>query len=140
MPEFLSALEGVILQRRDVHPNETFLKWKDDEIAWGDCVDHIYAVAAGLWDVGIRTGDRAALMMSNCPQFLYAYYAMVFMGVGAVPLNVSQRGEALAYILNDSGASAIFIDDALVEHFLAIKDRVPTVSYTHLTLPTILRV
>ena len=127
MPEFLSALEGVILQRRDEHPNETFLKWKDDEIPWGEFVDHIYAVAAGFWDAGIRTGDRAAIMMGNCPEFLYAYYALVFMGVGAVPLNIAQRGEALAYILNDSGASAIAIDDALVEYFLAIRDRVPDV-------------
>jgi crotonobetaine/carnitine-CoA ligase len=120
-------MEGVMLQRRDAHPNETFLKWKDDEISWGDFVDHIYAVAAGIWEAGIRTGDRAAMMMGNCPEFLYAYYAMVFMGVGAVPLNVAQRGEALAYILNDSGVSTIVIDDVLVEHFLAIKDRVPNV-------------
>src|SRR5256886_10796594 len=120
-------MEGVMLQRRDAHPNETFLKWKDDEIAWGDFVDHIYAVAAGFWESGIRTGDRVALMMGNCPEFLYAYYALVFMGVGAVPLNIAQRGEALAYILNDSGASAIVIDDVLVEHFVAIKDHVPNV-------------
>ena len=127
MPEFWSALEDVILQRRDEHPNETFLKWKDDEIPWGDFVDHIYAVAAGFWESGIRTGDRVAIMMGNCPEFLYAYYALVFMGVGAVPLNIAQRGEALAYILNDSGASAIIIADVLVEHFVAIKDHVPHV-------------
>jgi crotonobetaine/carnitine-CoA ligase len=44
-----------------------------------------------------------------------------------VPINVAQRGDTLAYILNDSGASAIVIDDVLVEHFLAIRDRVPHV-------------
>ena len=122
MAEYLSGLESVILQRRDAHPNETFLKWKDEEIAWRDFVDHIYAMAAGFWDAGLRTGDRAAIMMGNCPEFLYTYYAMVFMGVGAVPLNVAQRGEALAYILSDSGASAIVIDEGLVEYFAAIKD------------------
>src|SRR5437667_10315732 len=56
LPEFLSALEGLMLQRRDAHPKETFLKWKDDEIAWGEFIDSIYAVAAGFWDAGIRTG------------------------------------------------------------------------------------
>ncbi len=127
MPEFLSGIEGIMLQRRDAHPSETFLKWKNDKIAWGEFVDHIYAAAAGMWDAGIRTGDRAAIMMGNCPEFLYAYYALVFMGVGAVPLNVAQRGEALAYILNDSGASAIVLDDVFVEYFIAIKDRVPDV-------------
>ena len=126
LTEFLSALEGVILQRRDAHPNETFLKWKDDEISWRDFVDHIYAMAAGFWDAGIRTGDRVAIMMGNCPEFMYTYYAMVFMGVGAVPVNVAQRGEALAYILNDSGASVIVIDEGLVEHFASIRDRVPS--------------
>ncbi len=125
--EYLSALESVILQRRDAHPNETFLKWKDEEIAWGDFVDHLYAMVAGFWDAGIRAGERVAIMMGNCPEFLYTYYAMVFMGVGAVPLNTAQRGEALAYILNDSGASAIVIDEGLLEYFTSIRDRVPTV-------------
>jgi carnitine-CoA ligase len=127
LPEFLSALEGVILQRRDAHPAVTFLKWRDEEVAWGDFVDHIYAVAAGFWDAGIRTGDKAAIMMGNCPEFLYAYYALVFMGVGAVPVNVAQRGEALAYILNDSGASAIVVDEGLAEHVAAVRERVPAV-------------
>src|SRR5437660_12772966 len=113
-----------MLERRDAHPHETFLKWKDNEISWQDFLDHIYAVAAGFWDAGIRTGDRVAMMMGNCPEFLYTYYAMVFMGVGAVPLNVAQRGEALAYILNDSGASAITIDDVAVEYFSEMLTRV----------------
>jgi len=125
--EFLSGLESVILQRRYSHPNETFLKWKDQEIAWGDFVDHIYAMAAGFWDAGIRTGERVALMMGNCPEFLYTYYAIVFMGVGAVPLNIAQRGDALAYILNDSGASAIVIDEGLLAYFNNIRERVPNV-------------
>lgn len=127
MPEYLSGFESIILQRRDAHPVEAFLKWKNDEIAWRDCVDHIYAVAAGMWDAGIRTGDRVAIMMGNCPEYLYAYFAMVFMGVGAVPINVAQRGDTLTYILNDSGVSAILIDDIFVEHFLAIRGRVPNV-------------
>ena len=127
MAEYLSALEGVMLQRRDAHPDETFLKWKDDEISWRNFVDHIYAMAAGFWDAGMRPGDRAAIMMGNCPEFLYTFYAMVFIGVGAVPINVAQRGEALAYILNDSGASVIVIDEGLVEHFVSTRDRVPGV-------------
>src|SRR5258708_5639699 len=125
--EFLSGLEGLMLQRCHAHPNETFLKWKDQEIAWGDFVDHIYAMAAGFWDAGIRTGERGALMMDNCPEFLYTYYAIVFMGVGAVPLNRAQRGDALAYILNDSGASAIVIDEGLLTYFNNIRERVPNV-------------
>jgi crotonobetaine/carnitine-CoA ligase len=127
MAQFLSALERVVLQRRDAHPDETFLKWKDDEIPWREFVDHIYAMAGGFWDAGIRTGDRVALMMGNCPEFLYTYFALNFMGVGVVPINVAQRGEALAYILNDSGASTIVIDEWLLEHFLAVRDHVPGV-------------
>src|SRR5258708_21912667 len=84
-------------------------------------------MAAGFWDAGIRTGERVALMMGNCPEFLYTYYALVFMGVGAVPLNIAQRGDALAYILNDSGASAIVIDEGLLTYFNNIRERVPKV-------------
>jgi len=125
--EYLSPLESIILQRRDAHPNEVFLKWKDEEISWRDFVDQIYAMAGGFWDVGVRTGDRVALMMGNCPEFLYTYYALTFMGVGAVPVNTAQRGETLAYILKDSGASVIVIDEGLLEYSLAVKDQVPGV-------------
>src|SRR5260370_16729584 len=84
-------------------------------------------MAAGFWDAGICTGERVALMMGNCPEFLYTYYAIVFMGVGAVPLNIAQRGDALAYILSDSGASAIVIDEGLLTYFNNIRERVPNV-------------
>src|SRR3989442_445164 len=84
-------------------------------------------MAAGFWEAGIRTGERVALRIGNCPEFLYTYYAIVFMGVGAVPLNVAQRGDALAYILKDSGASAIVIDEGLLAYFNNIRERVPNV-------------
>src|SRR5260370_1048038 len=84
-------------------------------------------MAAGFWDAGICTGERVALMMGNCPEFLYTYYAIVFMGVGAVPLNIAQRCDALAYILSDSGASAIVIDEGLLTYFNNIRGRVPKV-------------
>src|SRR5260370_12635511 len=84
-------------------------------------------MAAGFWDAGIRTGERVALMMGNCPEFLYTYYAIVFMGVGAVPLNIAQRGDALAYILYDSNASAIVIDEGLLAYFKNIREHVSTV-------------
>ena len=126
----VSALEELVVQRRTQHPQETFLKWRDQTISWEAFLDHIYAMAAGFWEAGIRIGDRAAIMMGNHPEFLYTYYALNFLGVGVVPINTAQRGETLAYILQDSGASSIVVDEDLLPHIEAVQERAPRLRLT----------
>jgi crotonobetaine/carnitine-CoA ligase len=67
-------------------------------------------VAAGLFALGIREGDRVALILPNRNEFLELYFALAKLGAIQVPLNYWLKGEFLRYQLNDSGARVLIAD------------------------------
>jgi malonyl-CoA/methylmalonyl-CoA synthetase len=60
-------------------------------------------LAAGLHARGLRRGDRVAFFVSNRPEFVTAYLAVVRLGAVMVPLNLAYRRREIAHILGDAG-------------------------------------
>ncbi len=60
--------------------------------------------AAGLAARGIAPGDRVALFMKNCPDYLVALFGTWIAGAAAVPVNAKLHPKEAAFILEDSGA------------------------------------
>ena len=63
--------------------------------------------ASVLRDLGVRRGDRAALLLMNCPEFLETFFALAKLGAVAVPLNWRLVPAELSFILKDSGARVL---------------------------------
>jgi long-chain acyl-CoA synthetase len=59
---------------------------------------------------GVRPGDRVALLLGNCPEFLIFLLACIRLGAIAVPLGTRQREPELRYLLRDCGASALVVE------------------------------
>jgi acyl-CoA synthetase (AMP-forming)/AMP-acid ligase II len=69
------------------------------------------AQAAGLRELGVRRGDRVALVMDNSVAFLEMLFAAAKLGAITVPVNFRLSAEEIAYILEDSRA-AVLVHDA----------------------------
>jgi len=67
---------------------------------------------------GVQRGDRVALYMQNCPQFMVAYYAILRADAVVVPINPMNVTAELAYMLQDSGARVLF---AAQERFAQVE-------------------
>ena len=65
--------------------------------------------AAGLRRSGVRPGDRVAIMLPNCPQFLIAFYATLRIGAVVVPCNPLYTPREIAHQLTDAGAETIVV-------------------------------
>ena len=65
--------------------------------------------AAGLQRLGVRKGDRVALVLPNCPQFVYSFYGALRAGAVAVPTNPLYTVPELRRQLADSGASVVIV-------------------------------
>lgn len=63
--------------------------------------------------VGLATGDRVALFMSNCPAYLEVLYGIWWAGLVAVPVNAKLHPRELTFILGNAGAACLFVDSAL---------------------------
>jgi long-chain acyl-CoA synthetase len=82
-------------------PAETFL-------------ERVRRVALGLAQLGIRAGDRVALLSENRPEWSIVDLAILSLGAVNVPIYTTQAVDQVRYILEDSGARLIFVSGSKV--------------------------
>jgi long-chain acyl-CoA synthetase len=96
-------------------------------ISHATMLNRIRNVSYGLRDIGIRRGDRVAILSENRPEWAIADFACLTSGVTDVPLYPSLPAEQLTYMLRDSGSLAIFVStEAQAAKIAAIRGEVPT--------------
>ncbi len=107
------------------YPDMIALVFMGNEVTYKEMQDNINRVAAALLDLGIKKGDRIALMLPNCPQYVYAYYACMKIGATVVQMNPLYTPREAEHILTDSGARIYLGADAVFNSFHQVRDKVP---------------
>jgi long-chain acyl-CoA synthetase len=79
----------------------------DAKMDYQTLLDLTRRFAAVLQRLGVNKGDRVALYLPNCPQFIIAYYAALMIGGIVVPCNPPYVARELKQQLSDSGAKVI---------------------------------
>ncbi|MGN6843600.1 AMP-binding protein, partial [Neisseria sp. P0021.S006] len=92
-----------------------------EKISYSSLKREVETVAAYLQHEGVQYGDKVALVVSNSPEFITAYFAITSIGAVAVPLNVFLKSEEFSYILNDCGARFMFASASLAKELKNIK-------------------
>ncbi len=100
-------LEQRALSRRE-HP---FIVWAPfdgpaQSIGYGEFHHRVERIAGGLWQRGVRRGERVLIHLDNCPEALLAWYACARLGAVAVTTNARAAGDELAYYAEHSEAVA----------------------------------
>lgn len=75
-------------------------------------------IALGLYSLGLRKGDRAAILAANSPEWTLADAGCQFSGVIDVPVYTTLAPETVKYIIDDSAARVIFLQDIDAYHRL----------------------
>lgn len=110
-----SSLPGLCLTAALKHGKQDALNHKigDDwvNISAETFVERVRNVALGLADLGIKPGDRIALLSENRPEWSIADLAILSLGAINVPVYTTQAVDQIRYILSDSGTRAIFVSN-----------------------------
>jgi long-chain acyl-CoA synthetase len=77
-------------------------------------------MAASLVASGVSKGDRVALMLPNCPQYVISFLATVRLGAVVTQINPMYVEREIQYILNDSGAETIVVYADVYERVRAV--------------------
>ncbi|NNE72555.1 MAG: long-chain-fatty-acid--CoA ligase [Acidimicrobiales bacterium] len=90
---------------------------------FADHGDRLFRLCSAMRnELGIKPGDRFAVMAANSHQFLELWHA-AFLGVGVMnPLNLRLAGKELDYIVRDSGAEVVFVDFLFAGLFAAAME------------------
>ena len=86
--------------RRD--PQKTAIVAGGRRISYGELLDDVNRLAGAMNQLELKKGDRVALLMLNCPEFITSFYASMKLGLITVSLNVMFKKEEADYVLQDS--------------------------------------
>lgn len=101
-------------------------------VTYAQLATRIRHVAAGLMKAGVTAGDRIGLLMENRPEWAVVDYAILSIGAVTVPLYCSYRPQDMSYVLNDSGAVAIFTSGGkLLRDLLIAVENCPHIEYIY---------
>src|SRR5580765_967380 len=82
---------------------------------YGALAERAAQLAGGLHGLGLKPGDRVAIIAKNCVEYLETIYGIWHGGYAAVPANAKLHGRELGYILEHSGARVCFATPGLDE-------------------------
>jgi long-chain acyl-CoA synthetase len=110
-------------------PDKTALIFGAEQLTYAELDARVDRGAAVLQELGVRPGDRIALMVANSTRFVEAFYAAMRAGAVVVPLNVTYTAEEIRHILSDAGAVLAVVDEPFYRTLAAVRDRVDTLEH-----------
>jgi len=130
----------VLVQRARNHPDKPMFyqpvnrHWQ--VTSWQEVETQARQVAAGLLSLGLQPGDRVAIYGKNSVEWYISDWAIMMAGLISVPIYATANAQTIGYILEHSGAKAIFVGklDDLVAAAALIDGRIPRIAYPYKTL------
>lgn len=97
--------------RSEEQPDAPAIVFESEAIFYRTLREQVSRVANVLCDVGVRKGDRIALLLPNIPEFAYCYLGVVKIGAIVVSIHSGATQAEMETILRDSGASVLIAED-----------------------------
>lgn len=94
-------------------PQRVAIEFYGHTITYAELNDLSDRLASLLEERGIRSGERVAVMLPNCPQFNVAFHGTLKRGAVLVPLSPLARGGELQHLLDEADPAALIVLDAL---------------------------
>ena len=97
--------------------DRTAISFLGRKVAYAGLERHIEQYARFLAHRGLTAGERVAVALPNCPEFVYSYLGIVRAGGVSLPLNLLQTPQEILFILKDSGARRLITNQAIARQF-----------------------
>ncbi len=97
------------------------------QITWREFDNKANQFANLLLQRGIKKGDKVAILLLNCLEWLPIYFGVLKTGALAVPLNFRYTAEEIRYCLNLSEADALVFGPEFIDRLETILDQIPRV-------------
>ncbi len=121
---------GELLRRGSkLYPDRLALRYQGRDLSYGELNQRVTRLANGMLRLGLRKGDRIAILAQNCHQYVEVYLASATIGAVTVPLNARLKGGELKYIINNSEAKLLLISSDFLEMIAAIRAELPLVEH-----------
>lgn len=94
---------------------KTAVFWGDDEINYEQLLTQAIWMSDRLKSAGLKPGDRVAIWLKNCPQFIPALFGVLQAGAVVAPINNFLKADEVGYILSDADINVVITDTTMAE-------------------------
>ena len=110
-------------------PDQEIIVFEGTRLTYGDALDRVRRLASSLRDLGIKPGDRVAVLQTNCNQFIETYYATATLGATFVPLNYRAKLPEVEYMVTAANVKALFVGDRYIDMVKQLQPQFTSVEH-----------
>jgi long-chain acyl-CoA synthetase len=100
--------------------------WGEEVITYNQIATQSRSLAHSLsGEHAVRPGDRVAIWLKNCPEFISVLFGIIESGAVVVPINNFLKPDEVTYILKDCGARILISDAATREGTTKLREQIP---------------
>ncbi len=111
------------------HANKEAVVCGDVRLTYRELGERVMRWAGLMRRLGIKRGDRVAILSQNCHRVIEAFFGAPLVGAVLMPLNFRLVPEDFEYILNHGGARVVIIEEGLTEQIEPIRERLETIEH-----------
>jgi crotonobetaine/carnitine-CoA ligase len=115
------TLGNLLRKKATTHRGETFVKFREGALTFGEVEQMAGRLAHGLADHGVAQHEHVAVMLPNCEDFIAVIFALARLGAVAVPINIEYKGNLLRHVLATSDTTTLVVDEPYVERVAAVE-------------------
>ncbi len=107
--------------------SKTALVDENNSVSYQELKQRSNKVANALIGKGLKKGDRCAILLLNCCEYVEIYFGLAKAGIIAVPINFRFTPTEILYVLNNSEPNALILGKEFNEYIPILQENVPSV-------------
>ncbi|MDP4177200.1 MAG: long-chain fatty acid--CoA ligase [Bacillota bacterium] len=120
------SVSNILRRNAKLYPEKVAIYFENKEITYKRLDNEVDNIAHGLIDMGVKLGDRIAVILGNSPDFIRSYFAITRVGATVIPLNPLYKAGEIKYILNDAKVSIVITSCSFLSVIKGMWDNVPS--------------
>ena len=113
-PPEVKPLYSVLVDSAKKYPNNVAIHYQGRDFTYAEVDDISSRFASAVLSLGMKRGDRVAILLGNVPQYVFTFFGTLKAGATVVNNNPLYKEGELEHQLNDSGAEAIVVSNSVV--------------------------
>lgn len=111
------------------HAGKTAMVMGEHRMSYAELDETSNKVANALIGMGVEKGDRVAMLLSNCPEFVTLYFGIIKAGGIAVPLDVRYKIDELASLFTNCQPKVLVAESNLLEPIVPVLSRFDSIEH-----------
>jgi crotonobetaine/carnitine-CoA ligase len=129
------TIPSVLDQQAGVRPDQPILHVSDETVTYAEMRARSISAANALAALGVGSGDRLAIFMTNSVEWVSAWFGASRIGAVVVPVNIAYRGDFLQNQLGDARVKAVVTDAVLLPEIERVAAQLPTLELAIVSTP-----